>query len=247
MPSDQMAELGKSPSTLPDFFDKHFPGVTDLIPRDDLIASFEASPHLPLISLKCKPYHYGSSCVVVGDAAHAMVPFYGQGMNAGMEDVRILFSILDKHAQLDETNDPSGEYMTSTTPEFQRLSALTEYSATRPSDAHAINDLALQNYVEMRSSVLSKRYRLRKYLEEFMSVHFPRFGWQTKYSRVSFSNEGYRAVIENSDAQGKVLLRGFFGLLASPFVIGIAYNVYKYKRSIVNIWKGLRTLGATPV
>ena len=247
MPSDQMAELGTKPDTLPDFFDKRFPGVTALIPRDDLIASFEASPTLPLISLKCKPYHYGSSCVVVGDAAHAMVPFYGQGMNAGMEDVRILFSILDKHAQMDENNDPTSEYVTSTTPDFQRSSALAEYSATRPNDAHAINDLALQNYVEMRSSVLSKRYRLRKYLEEFMSVHFPRFGWQTKYSRVSFSNEGYRAVIDKSDAQGRALLRGFFGLLASPFVVGVVYFGYKYKRTIANIWAALRTAGATPV
>ncbi|CAM1510114.1 Fc.00g004490.m01.CDS01 [Cosmosporella sp. VM-42] len=238
MPSQQMVELGNNPSTLPDFFDKHFPGVTNLIPREDLIASFEASPHLPLISLKCKPYHYGSSCVIIGDAAHAMVPFYGQGMNAGMEDVRILFSILDKHAQLDETNDPADK--PSTTPEFQRSLALAEYSALRPIDAHAINDLALQNYVEMRSSVLSKRYRLRKYLEEFMSVHFPSLGWQTKYSRVSFGNEGYFDVIRKSDAQGKVLLQSFFALLASPFVVTAVVAGYKYRRSVSNVWAALR-------
>ncbi|KAI8724742.1 Kynurenine 3-monooxygenase [Fusarium sp. LHS14.1] len=243
MPSREFTELENNPSSLPSFFDKHFPGVTDLIPGDELIQSFKTNPHLPLISLKCKPYHHGSSCVIVGDAAHAMVPFYGQGMNAGMEDVRILFSILDKHAQIEESNDPSNQSTTSTAAAFERSLALAEYSAVRPLDAHAINDLALQNYVEMRSSVLSRRYRLRKFLEEFMSVHFPRMGWQTKYSRVSFSNEGYLDVIKKSDSQGKVLVRSFFTLVASPFFVTAAVFGYKYRRSLAHIIHGLRHLG----
>ncbi|KAF5004566.1 hypothetical protein FDECE_8956 [Fusarium decemcellulare] len=243
MPSSEFTQLENSPSSLPAFFDKHFPGVTDLIPGDELIESFNTNPHLPLISLKCKPYHYGSSCVIIGDAAHAMVPFYGQGMNAGMEDVRILFSILDKQAQIDESNDPASESTNSSAPAFQRSLALAEYSALRPADAHAINDLALQNYVEMRSSVLSRRYRLRKFLEEFMSVHFPRLGWQTKYSRVSFSNEGYLDVIKKSDAQGKTLVRSFFALVASPFLVTAALFGYRYRRSLAHIIHGLRHLG----
>ncbi|KAM0349202.1 hypothetical protein ACHAO7_002489 [Fusarium culmorum] len=168
MPSKDFSDLESNPASVPAFFDSHFPGVTDLIPGDELVESFNTNPHLPLVSVKCKPYHYGSSCIIVGDAAHAMVPFYGQGMNAGMEDVRILFSILDKHSHIDESNDPSSESSSASGPAFQRALALAEYSAVRPPDAHAINDLALQNYVEMRSSVLSKRYRLRKYLEEWM-------------------------------------------------------------------------------
>lgn len=244
MPSREFTDLENNPSSLPAFFDKHFPGVTDLIPGDELIDSFKTNPHLPLISLKCKPYHYGSSCVIVGDAAHAMVPFYGQGMNAGMEDVRILFSILDKHAQIEESNDPSNQSTTtSTAATSERSLALAEYSAVRPFDAHAINDLALQNYVEMRSSVLSRRYRLRKFLEEFMSLHFPRMGWQTKYSRVSFSNEGYLDVIKKSDAQGRVLVQSFFTLIASPLFVTAAVFGYKYRRSLAHIIHGLRHLG----
>lgn len=242
MPSKEFADLESNSSNLPAFFDKHFPGVTDLIPKKELIESFESNPHLPLVSLKCKPYHYGSSCVIIGDASHAMVPFYGQGMNAGMEDVRILFSILDKHVQLDETNNPTKETTTSTTPAFQRALALSEYSTTRPADAHAINDLALQNYVEMRSSVLSTRYRLRKFLEEFMSVHLPSFGWQTKYSRVSFSNEGYLDVIRKSDSQGKTLMRGFFAMLASPFILTAAAFGYRHRRTLGNVVAALRTI-----
>jgi kynurenine 3-monooxygenase len=241
MPSKDFSDLENNPASVPAFFDSHFPGVTDLIPGDELIESFNTNPHLPLISLKCKPYHYGSSCVIVGDAAHAMVPFYGQGMNAGMEDVRILFSILDKHAQIDESNDPASE-SSKPEPAFQRSLALAEYSAVRPADAHAINDLALQNYVEMRSSVLSKRYRLRKYLEEMMSVYFPRLGWQTKYSRVSFSNEGYLDVINKSDAQGKILVRSFLTLVASPFLVSAAVFAYRYRRSFSAMIKAVRQL-----
>ncbi|QGI75548.1 unnamed protein product [Fusarium fujikuroi] len=237
--SKDFSDLENNPASVPAFFDSHFPGVTDLIPGDELIESFNTNPHLPLISLKCKPYHFGSSCVIVGDAAHAMVPFYGQGMNAGMEDVRILFSILDKHAQIDESNDPASESSKSE-PAFQRSLALAEYSAVRPADAHAINELALQNYVEMRSSVLSKRYRLRKYLEEMMSVYFPRLGWQTKYSRVSFSNEGYLDVINKSDAQGRILVRSFLALVASPFLVSAAVFAYKYRRSFSAMIKAVR-------
>ncbi|RYP63114.1 hypothetical protein DL770_009454 [Monosporascus sp. CRB-9-2] len=181
----------------------------------------ETNPHLPLISIKCRPYHFSSSVVILGDAAHAMVPFYGQGMNAGLEDVRILFSILDKHSNV-ESNNP--EDTTSFDAAIQRGLALAEYSALRVPDAHAINDLALQNYVEMRASVLSPTYRLRKVLEEFMSVHVPSLGWHTKYSRVSFGNERYSEVVTKSDRQGKILLRGLGGLMA-VFCI-VAYGLY---------------------
>lgn len=231
MPSKQFSELENDPSSIPDFFETRFPGVRELIPDDSLIDSFNTNPHLPLISLKCKPYHFESSGVIIGDAAHAMVPFYGQGMNAGMEDVRILFSILDKHAALDESNDPSSESSASS-PQEQRSRALAEYSATRYPDAHAINDLALENYVEMRSAVLSRRYRLRKALEEFMSVHFPSFGWQTKYSRVTFSNQLYAECVRKSEHQGAALMRTFATLISSPFVATGVYFVYKYRTSL---------------
>lgn len=250
MPSPQFAQLDANPSGLPTFFDQYFPGVTSLISEDDLLDSFTSNPHLPLISLKCRPYHYGSAGVILGDAAHAMVPFYGQGMNAGMEDVRILFSVLDKHAALAETNSPLDQDDQNDTPSadslaaLERLRALEEYSAIRAPDAHAINDLALENYVEMRASVLSRGYRIRKFLEEFMSVHFPSFGWQTKYARVSFGNEGYADVVRKSDHQGVVLMKAFTALMWSPLFVGAAFLGLKHRRWLGTAIRSMRTPSA---
>lgn len=200
--------------------------MLDLIPSSELVHSFESNPHLPLVSIKCRPYHFAASGVIIGDAAHAMVPFYGQGMNAGLEDVRVLFQILDKHITGREGSlGQDGQLLD---PVSQRELALAEYSAIRAPDAHAINDLALENYIEMRSSVLSRRYKWRKFLEEFVSMRFPSIGWQTKYARVSFSNEGYRDVIQRSENQGRVLLRAVTGIILSPVLLGIGIFTYKY-------------------
>ncbi|KAK4223670.1 putative monooxygenase [Podospora fimiseda] len=222
-------ESDASGSLIPPFFDKYFPGVTNLIPPEELIASFHKNPHLPLINIKCKPYHFSSSAVIVGDAAHAMVPFYGQGMNAGLEDVRILFDILDKHARMDELN-------TTTDAASTRERALNEYSTVRVQDAHAINDLALQNYVEMRASVLSPAYRFRKWLEEGLSKYFPGLGWQTKYSRVSFGNERYSEVVAKSEHQGRVLTKVLMGVIGAPVLAGVVAGVaviyMRYKKAM---------------
>ncbi|KAL1842414.1 hypothetical protein VTK73DRAFT_3126 [Phialemonium thermophilum] len=249
-PSSVFERLEVHPETLPAFFDHHFPGVTDLISPQDLISSFYRNPHLPLISIKCKPYHYGSSVVIVGDAAHAMVPFYGQGMNAGLEDVRVLFDILDKHARMDDAKNNPGSSSSSSVDDHdggvdgearasvhvlrsaQRAAALAEYTAIRIPDAHAINDLALQNYVEMRASVLSPTYRLRKRLEELLSVYAPGLGWQTKYARVSFGNERYSEVVARSDHQGRVLVGGFIAAVGVPLVAGVALLWFRHGRTL---------------
>ena len=140
-----------------------------------------------------------------------MVPFYGQGMNAGLEDVRVLFSFLDKYA-----NDSSIPGIRAD----HRAQALAEYSSFRKADAYAINDLALENYTEMRASVVSPLYRLRKWMEERMSVYLPSLGFRTKYSRVSFGNERYSEVVRQSERQGRLLVTGLASILAGPVVLG---------------------------
>lgn len=200
-PSAHFAHLVESPDNLIPFFQQYFPGVCpELITPDDLHRQFRENPHLPLISIKCTPYHYRSSGVILGDAAHAMVPFYGQGMNAGLEDVRVLFNFLDEHG----VYDPSmrgGKGRAEA-----RASALQAYTAQRTPDASAINDLALRNYEEMRSSVVSPLYRVRKWVEERVNKYIPSLGWSTQYSRVSFENERYSEVEKAVQKQSRILM-----------------------------------------
>lgn len=176
-------------------FDKFFPGVTAHIPPDNLVAQFKRNPHLPLINIKCSPHHFSDSVVIVGDAANAMVPFYGQGMNAGLESVRVLFSKLAGTSTIAD--------------------ALASYTAERTKDAHAIADLAIANYTEMRSSVTSPLYKWRKYIEERLDRYVPSWGWATQYSRVSFSNMRYSDVIEKSKSQKRILTIVLFAAIAA--------------------------------
>jgi kynurenine 3-monooxygenase len=241
MPSGSYAELEAHPDRILKFFDTHFPGVSTLIPGSDLVDMFNSNPHLPLISIICSPHHCGSSAVVVGDAAHAMVPFYGQGMNAGLEDVRVLFEMLDKHT----TSDSSAS-------EFnpQVAAALNEYTAMRIPDAHAINQLALDNYTEMRSGVVSRTYKLRKSIEEFLYSHCPSLGWATKYSRVSFGNERYSEVVKRSELQGWILGWAAVGLVALPVLVGVWWGRWRWRvakrstRFLARKGMGLGTAGA---
>lgn len=206
-PASHFNSISENPEQkLPKFFRKNFPGVCpELISMSDLHKQFHENPHLPLISIKCKPYHYKSSVVILGDAAHAMVPFYGQGMNAGLEDVRVLFDILDKHSIYGSgTPDHAARNRA-------REAALDEYTSQRAPDAAAINDLALRNYEEMRSSVQSPLYKMRKWMEETVNVYLPGLGWRTQYTRVSFENQRYSEVEKAVQRQGRILL-GVIGL-----------------------------------
>ena len=198
-PHAMFDELDKTSSSLSTFFSEKFPGVSpELIPEKELIKQYTSNPHLPLISITCTPYHFKDAAVIIGDAAHAMVPFYGQGMNAGLEDVRVLFESLDKHGVY-TSDSKSGVNLA-------RRRALEEYTKNRTPDAAAINDLALRNYHEMRSGVVSPVYLFRKHTEELLSTWAPFLNWHTQYSRVSFSNQRYSEVIAAVERQGWWLL-----------------------------------------
>ena len=98
--------------------------------EERLVSDYFSNRALPLVSVKCSPYHVSSSALILGDAAHAMVPFYGQGMNCGMEDCLVLEDALDSSGDLG--------------------AALATYTSTRNPDAEAMCDLAMYNYIEVR-------------------------------------------------------------------------------------------------
>ncbi|KAG9344404.1 hypothetical protein JZ751_011074 [Albula glossodonta] len=138
-----------------EFFQTYFPDAIPLIGVEALKRDYFRLPAQAMVSVKCSPYHMGDKCVIMGDAAHAVVPFYGQGMNAGFEDCLVFNEVMD---QLNE--------------DFSAV--LKEYTRVRVPDDHAIADLAMYNYIEMRAHVNSKWFIFRKYVDNFLHFLMPK-------------------------------------------------------------------------
>lgn len=222
-PAAHYSQLESFPQTLFEFFGLHFPGVCpELISEAALQEQFITNPHLPLISIKCNPHHFGSSVVILGDAAHAVLPFYGQGLNAGLEDVRILFDHLDKYGVYDVSTSLDSRASA-------RAAAFQAYTDHRTADTHAINDLSKQNYLEMRWGVTSPLYKARKVVEEALARYVPRLGFQTQYTRVSFSNQRYSEVVRAVRRQS-VFLGVCFGSAIATCVGSVLVLLWKYPR-----------------
>jgi kynurenine 3-monooxygenase len=156
----------KTEKEIDEFFKGTFPDATALIP--DLLEEFRKNPSSSLVTVKCFPW-VRNKTFLIGDAAHAIVPFYGQGMNAGFEDCKVLNELLDKH----------GDDWSKALPEFEML---------RKPDADAIAQLALDNFVEMRDLVGDADFLLRKKIEAKIHQQFPG-KWIPLYSMVTFHND----------------------------------------------------------
>lgn len=185
MPFESFSALDDHDKLL-SFFKEYFPDSISLIGRERLIKDFFRIKPLSLVSVKCRPYHISSKVLLMGDAAHAMVPFYGQGMNAGFEDCSVLSEILSYNNN-----------------NFEE--ALKEFTEKRWSNVHAMCDLAMYNYIEMRDLVTRKSYILRKTLDDCLYRLFPNF-WIPLYNSISFSHIPYRQCMENRKWQDKVMI-----------------------------------------
>lgn len=151
-------------SDINDFFKKVFPDAYELMPT--LADDFEKNPTSSLVTIKCYPW-VKNKTLLLGDASHAIVPFYGQGMNSGFEDCRILNDMLNQY------NDDWSV-------------VLKKFNEIRKADADAISDLALQNFVEMRDLVADKEFLLRKKIEAKLHELYPE-RWIPLYSMVTFN------------------------------------------------------------
>jgi len=164
------------------FFKQWFPDAVPLLP--DLTRDFFTNPTSTLVTIRCKPWTAAGRVLLIGDAAHAIVPFYGQGMNAGFEDCSLLDECIDTCA---------GNW-----PEIFR-----RFNASRIEDADAIADLALRNFIEMRDRVADPRFLLRKEIERWLHKQHPR-DFIPVYSMVTFSHLPYRLALQESREQDRL-------------------------------------------
>jgi len=168
-----------------EFFGKYFKDALELMPN--LVDDFFENPTSPLGTVKCSPWHYKGNTLLMGDAAHAIVPFYGQGMNASFEDVVEFDKVLDEHHQNWE-------------------SVFKAYEKTRKKDTDAIADLAIDNFHEMKDHVNNAIFREKRNLEMALEKTFPN-EYSSKYSLVTFNEDiGYRQAMLQGRAQDKAIL-----------------------------------------
>lgn len=174
-----------TPEIVTEFFQKEFPDALALMPN--LVEDFFENPTAPLGTVKCSPWHYKGNTLLMGDSAHAIVPFYGQGMNASFEDVVEFDAVLDKF---------EGNWDT----------VFSEYEKTRKKDTDAIADLAIDNFHEMKDHVGQAIFQEKRKIEQALEKEFPN-EYSSKYSLVTFNEHiGYREAMLRGRAQDKAIL-----------------------------------------
>jgi kynurenine 3-monooxygenase len=173
----------KTPEAVRDFFDAHFADAVPMMP--ELVEDFFANPDASLVMTKCYPWHYKDSVCLMGDAAHAIVPFYGQGMNAGFEDCTYLNALLTQYNE-----------------DFEKV--MPEYTRLRKPAGDSILELALNNYIEMRDKTADKDFLLQKRIEGRFSANHPAL-WKSLYEQVSFSHTPYQEALQNGYRQQKIM------------------------------------------
>jgi kynurenine 3-monooxygenase len=190
----------KTPADLDAFFDTYFPDVKTLIP--ELHHDFFNNPTGQLCTVRCFPWTNGKMALI-GDAAHAIVPFYGQGMNCSFEDCVVFDEMLEKHY-----------------PNWENI--FSEYQKSRKPNADAIANLALQNFVEMRDLVGDKDFLHFKHVEHDLTKLYPGI-FRSQYELTTFTNEPYKYALEqgarNSEMVKKIIRLGLEDKLNDKAVI----------------------------
>lgn len=173
----------QTPDQVQAFFEQHFPDALPLMPT--LIEDFFQNPTSHLATMRCNPWVYRDKVALLGDAAHAVVPFFGQGMNCSFEDCVVLGELIDAHR---------GDWTT----------IFAQYQAARIDNANAIADMAIENQIEMRVSTADPRFLLRKKVEHKLQTAFPEH-FISRYDMVSFSQIPYAEAVRRGKINDKIL------------------------------------------
>ncbi len=176
-------EYLKDKPTLEAFFAKYFPSTTEVIP--DLAEDFFRNPKSYLVTMKCFPWTHNDKVALIGDACHAIVPFYGHGMNAGFEDITVLAELMAEHGDDWEA-------------------VFRAYEISRKPNADAIAELSYRNFMEMSTKTADPQFLLQKKIEKWFSEKHPD-KWMPLYSRVTFSHQPYAEALAIGDKQDAIM------------------------------------------
>ena len=165
------------------FFALHFPDTKEIIP--DLVNDFFSNPTSVLVTMKCFPWTYWDKVALIGDACHAIVPFYGHGMNAGFEDVTILNEMINKYGD-----------------DWEAI--FKAYENARKPNADAIAELSYRNFIEMSTKTADPKFILQKKIEKWFAELHPD-KWLPLYSRVTFSRQPYAEALAIGDKQNAIM------------------------------------------
>jgi kynurenine 3-monooxygenase len=184
------------------FFEEEFPDAMPLMPA--LLEDFKTNPTGSLVTIRCAPWFFKDKVALVGDAAHAVVPFYGQGMNAAFEDCVVLDKCLAEFPQ-------------------DRHRAFAEYFSRRKENTDALADLAIENFIEMRDKTASRVFRAKKKLDHLLEgllpgIYLPRYTMVT-FTRIPYAKAARRAQLQDRIVCGTVLLG--VALILGFFVIAL--------------------------
>jgi len=184
------------------FFEEEFPDAVPLMPA--LLEDFKTNPTGSLVTIRCAPWFFKDKVALVGDAAHAVVPFYGQGMNAAFEDCVVLDKCLAEFPQ-------------------DRHRAFAEYFSRRKENTDALADLAIENFIEMRDKTTSRVFRAKKKLDHLLEglllgIYLPLYTMVT-FTRIPYAKAARRAQLQDRIVCGTVLLG--VALILGFFVIAL--------------------------
>jgi kynurenine 3-monooxygenase len=173
----------KNEADLLEFFNRVFPDVPPLMPN--LAEDYFSNPTSSLVIVRCEPWNHEDKVMLMGDSAHAIVPFYGQGMNCGFEDCSVFNEFFDAYA---------GDWK----------KTFSNFAKTRKPDGDAIADLALRNFIEMRDLTADPKFLLQKKIEGWFSEKHPD-KWIPLYSQVTFSHIPYSQALKNGKRQDEIM------------------------------------------